>query len=80
MSAHTEGPWIATPEGAITTKGGAEIAHVFEFKNLPLLAAAPELLASINYLLGCSTPMTPQQEECWISLRAAAAKATGATP
>lgn len=46
--------------------------------NLRLISAAPELLNALQYIVGCSAPMTPQQEQCWPVLRAAIAKATGA--
>ena len=36
-----------------------------------------ELLEALQYIVGCSAPMTGQQEECWKAMRAALAKATG---
>lgn len=42
-----------------------------------LIAAAPDLLLAAQFIVDCSNPMSPQQEECWIALRAAIAKATG---
>ena len=35
-----------------------------------------ELLAALRYIVGCSAPMTDQQEQCWDVMRSAIAKAT----
>ena len=48
--------------------------------NARLIAAAPDLLEALKFLVRCSAPMTGQQEQCWISIRSALAKATGVTP
>lgn len=40
-----------------------------------LVAQRDELLGAVSYLLTTSAPMTAQQEECWKSLRSAAARA-----
>jgi len=45
--------------------------------NARLIAAAPDMLAALNFLNQCSAPMTGQQEECWKLVRAAIFKATG---
>jgi hypothetical protein len=42
-----------------------------------LIAAAPDLLAALEFLDGCSAPMTSQQDECWKLVRSALAKARG---
>lgn len=45
--------------------------------NARLIAAAPDLLNALKFLVECSAPMTGQQEQCWIAIRRAIAKATG---
>lgn len=46
--AHTPGPWRADSEGAVRDAAGNEVAHVIRTRDLPLIAAAPELLASLR--------------------------------
>ncbi|PUE09023.1 hypothetical protein B9Z51_08820 [Limnohabitans sp. T6-5] len=48
---HTPGPWVAKQSGEVTDSDGHEIAHVFMFKNLALVAEAPELLKALQNLL-----------------------------
>ena len=45
--------------------------------NARLIAAAPEMLNALKYIVGCSIPLTSQQEECWKAMREAIAKAEG---
>lgn len=45
--------------------------------NARLIAAAPDMLAALNFLNDCCAPMTGQQEECWKLVRSAIAKANG---
>ena len=40
-----------------------------------LRAVNAELLEALNYTVGCSSPMTPQQYECWRAMHAAIASA-----
>lgn len=42
-----------------------------------LIAAAPELLAAAKFIVQSSSPISTQQEQCWLVLRAAIAKAEG---
>lgn len=90
---HTPGPWQAyriekkgpglpyTPVAAKTllAKVYSEAFGDYEQSeaNARLIAAAPDLLNALQYIVGCSAPMTRQQEECWPVMRAAIAKATG---
>ena len=82
---YTPGPWkcvptshhyhdyrIFTPIGLIPFERGSGV----EYANAKLISAAPELLEALQFLVECSAPMTGQQEQCWISIRAAIAKAT----
>ena len=45
--------------------------------NARLIAAAPELLGALQYIVDSSVPMTRQQEQCWQAMLDAIAKATG---
>lgn len=88
----TAGPWVRDqwgnlldPTGERVTFNGVSVycagAGLAEADaNTDLAGAAPALFAAINYLLSCSVPMSGQQEQCWISLRAAIAKALGEAP
>lgn len=65
----------------ITSSYGEEIAIVcagnkHKKAHARLIAAAPQMLAALNYLAQCSEPMTDQQEECWKLIRTVIAKAT----
>ena len=93
MSKHTPGPWAVgpafdndgQPEIIIehqTPAGNLVVAVALgglqgQEENARLIAAAPDMLAALNFLNQCSAPMTGQQEECWKLVRAAIAKATG---
>jgi hypothetical protein len=85
MSKHTPGPWKTVSAYAdieVRTDSDALVAVVTPVRcesaeNARLIAAAPDMLAALDFLNQCSTPMTGQQEECWILVRAALAKARG---
>lgn len=47
-SAHTPGSWTALQTGEIADENGNQVAHVFEFKNLRVIAAAPDLLSELR--------------------------------
>jgi len=90
MSKHTPGPWKVI-ETHYLPHDGDHVADMSNglmvvpcigrlgdpLADARLIAAAPELLAALQYIVGCSAPMTPQQEHCWPTMRAAIAKATG---
>lgn len=40
-------------------------------------SADPDLLDALRFITTCSHPLSPQQEECWIAMRRAIARATG---
>lgn len=47
-SAHTPGSWTALQTGEVVDENGHQVAHVFEFKNLRVIAAAPDLLSELR--------------------------------
>lgn len=89
MSNHTPGTWTVRPIPNPSLVGHTGYAidfnedreqvvdFVYEEADAHLIAAAPVMFAAIEYLVQCSVPMSPQQQECWVSLRAAIAKARG---
>lgn len=78
MSAHTPGPWVAQADGSVTTADGAEIAHVFEFKNMQVIAAAPNLLSALQNMVADWQGYCDETESSMVAARAAIARATGA--
>ena len=80
-AAHEAGPWQANRLGEIRDQRGDEIAHVFEFKNLGVIAAAPELLAALQAIVKSLADHDDdgmvEYAEQMIASRNAIAKATG---
>lgn len=68
------------PQGPLTVATinvTAHAPHLDEpLANAALFRAAPKMLAALRYLVDCSCPMTPQQEECWKSIQEAIRLAT----
>ena len=98
MSAHTPGPWEVEGDQIVTTDagipicstpladeiawGGPDLINEVE-ANARLIAAAPDLLATVKLLIerACPHPdeMTPEEYAALESARAAIAKAEGGT-
>jgi hypothetical protein len=87
MSKHTPGPWFIDYEGGgamgrramLETKDGQTIGYLYEaeFDDEMLIAAAPELLAALQYMVNVCPAIDDQGEEAHQRARAAIAKATG---
>ena len=74
LDAEAQAARVEADRVATEARAAIELANA---KELQLRDAAPALLAALQFLVGASAPMTPQQEECWISIRAAINQATG---
>lgn len=93
MAQHTPGPWavcddyinVHAPETdiAITdTNSWCAPDHDIQEANAKLIAAAPELLAALERLLGCMSlrkghPRFDEQHAAWMQAEAILAKAKG---
>ena len=79
---HTPGPWEAHADLSVRTSDGRKVArcsatlgkYEFEAPNARLIAAAPELLATLQFLLNDDAVMLGYHKP---AIRAAIAKATG---
>lgn len=94
MNTHTPGPWRVTRHGNRMIKVESKDRVIFdgfngEDANAQLAAAAPELLAALQIMLGCELMGGDQREGLGpdkpgtspvAKARAAIAKATGQTP
>ena len=69
MNAHTPAPWIAKQSGEVIDQSGNVVAHVLMFKNLPVVAAAPELLQELQkahrIILNALAVMSADQKGDW---------------
>ena len=86
MSKHTPGPWAVEElkhryrlRCSIEATDGSLVGESYEEKNAHLIAAAPELLDALCYLLEASSGQGPHEQ--WLAAmdqaRAAIAKAEG---
>jgi hypothetical protein len=88
MSKHTPGPWVVYDDSndgktnrieiAARGKTVARIYHSVPAEDLPnarLIAAAPELLAALKYIVNVCSAIDPQGEEAHERANAAIAKA-----
>ena len=73
---HERRDWVAPFPGR---EHHANWCTAVKHPDMQLIEAAPDMLATLKYLMAATVPMTSQQEECWISVRAAIAKATGSS-
>lgn len=90
MSKHTPGPWQVIPSwGDWTIEGPNKEEIIFQdgpyqtptikLENARLIAAAPELLEALKYIVGTTFPMSGKQDQCWVVMQAVIFKATGET-
>ena len=87
MSKHTPGPWIVVSRGMFSPKvvdaNGLGICHTTYAPtgaedNARLIAAAPDLLKALQYMLNVCPAIDAQGEEAHYQARAVIAKAEGA--
>jgi len=83
---HTPGPWLPDFSGTVRDTAGNEVAYAIRLADLPLIAAAPELLALLKEALSQAEHYGPTNRDelggdyaCSVieRARAAIAKAEG---